>query len=40
MQPAAWIEWGVTLMTDGLILAPSIALIALWTVTLISDLRH
>lgn len=27
-------------MIDGLILAPSIALLALWTVTLISDLRH
>ena len=27
-------------MIDGLSLAPSIALIALWTVTLISDLRH
>ena len=27
-------------MTDGLMLVPSIALIALWTVTLISDLRH
>jgi len=27
-------------MIDGLILARSVALIALWTVTLISDLRH